>query len=172
MSRSNNSNNKDFSRYLSNLDDELEDLLKSHRERINARIQLSNEDRIELMTSVKEWMRKNHLSRKICSDVHDELNNVIQNLPSKQIKLRNGLAKSALIRDYYDTSTLIDYSCLSRITANLVRCGIEPIEAVHISATLGLHPERIPQEIPLIENIHKVTKILEAKKRELELTND
>ncbi len=152
-------------------DDDFEKLLAAHDERRTARHKLKDEDRVELMNAVKEWQKKNKASRRIYAQVHDELNKVVQSLTAQQIKRRNGLVKSALIRDYYDTNPLIDYGSLSRVAANLIRCGIDPVEAIHLAAALYFSPDRVSQEIPLIENIHKVTKILEAKKQERELNS-
>lgn len=152
-------------------DDELEELWISHQERVTARIRLKDKDRVELMNAVKKWQIKQKYSRKIYSEVHDELNKVIQSLTSQEIKRRNGLVKSALIRDYYDTEPLIDYSSLSRVAANLIRCDIHPIEAINLAAVLYFSPERNPQEVPLKENIYKITKLLEAKRQQRKLNN-
>ncbi|MEA5499542.1 hypothetical protein [Limnoraphis robusta] len=150
-------------------DSELENFWISHQERVTARTRLKDKDRVELMNAVKEWQIKKKCSRKIYAQVHDELNKVVQSLTSQEIKRRNGLVKSALIRDYYDTEPLIDYGSLSRVATNLIRCDIHPIEAINLAAALYFSPERIPQEVPLIENIHKVTKLLEAKRQERQL---
>lgn len=151
------------------LDDEFEKLLAAHSERMTARERLKNEDRVKLMNAVGKWQTNHKTSRKIYSQVHDELNKVIQSLTSREIKRRNGLAKSALIRDYYDTHPLIDYSSLSRVATNLIHSGIDPVEAIHLAAALYFPPERISNEIPLIENVYKVAKILKAKKQKRQL---
>lgn len=145
--------------------EEFDQLLESHEQRVTARNILKDELRPELMEAVKEWQKANHASRKIYWQTHDALNEVIQGLKSRQIKANNNLPKSALIRDYYDTRPLIDYASLSRPAANLIRCGIHPLEAVKLAASLCLSTAHNPEPIPLIENIHKVSKLLEDKKQ-------
>lgn len=149
--------------------DDFERLLQYYEQRSTARNILKNELRPELMEAVKEWQIKNGASRKIYWETHDALNECIQGVKSKQIKEQNGLPKSALIRDHYDTRPLIDYAAISRFAANVIKCGIHPIEAVKLACGFYFPPDYTPEAVPLIENIHRVARLLEAKKKEQEL---
>lgn len=121
------------------------------------------------MNAVSEWREANRANKLIYPRTHDELNKVIQKLTSKEIKEQNGLPKSALIRDYYDVQPLIDYGSVSRVATTLIRSGMHPLEAVQLAGALYLSPEYTPETIPLVENIHKVTKLLQSKKQEREI---
>lgn len=149
--------------------DDFERLLQSHEQRVTARNILKDELRPELMEAVKEWQIKNHASRKIYWETHDAMNECIQGIKSRQIREQNGLPKNALIRDHYDTRPLIDYAAISRFAANVIRCGIHPVEAVKLACGFYFPPDYTPEAVPLIENIKRVAKLLQAKKHEQEL---
>lgn len=150
-----------------------EQLLESYEQRSTARTILKDELRPELMAAVKEWQQANGTNRLIYSQTHDALNECIQGLKSKQIKELNNLPGSALIRDFYDTRPLIDYAAISRFAANLIRFNnMHPVDAVRLACDFYFPPEYTPEPVPFIENIHKVGKLLQAKKRERQLTSD
>ena len=152
--------------------EEFEQILEFHEQRSTARNILKNELRPELMAAVKDWQQANRASRKIYWQTHDALNECIQGIKSQQIKEQNHLTKSALIRDYYDTRPLIDYAAISRFAANLIRSGnMHPVEAVKLACTFYFPPDYTSKPVPLIENIHKVDKLLQAKKQERELAS-
>ena len=149
--------------------EQFQQLLESHEQRVAARNVLKNKIRLELMNVVGEWRKANCSNLLIHPDTHNELNKVIQGLTSKEIKQQNGLPKNALIRDFYDTQPLFDYGGVSRVATTLIRCGMHPLEAVKLAGALFLSPEHTPEAIPLVENIHKVTKLLESSKQERNL---
>lgn len=155
--------------------EDFEQILESHEQRSTARNILKNELRPDLMAAVKKWQQNNRASRKIYWQTHDALNEYIQGIKSQQIKEQNHLSKTknTLIRDYYDTRPLIDYAAISRFAANLIRSGnMHPVEAVKLACTFYFPPEHTPEPVPIIENIYKVGKLLEGKKRERELTSE
>ncbi|MBD2042227.1 hypothetical protein [Microcoleus sp. FACHB-672] len=148
---------------------EFEQLREIHEQRLTARNILKDELRPELMAAVKEWQVANRASRKIYSQTHDALNECIQGLKSREIKESNNLPDKALIRDYYDTRPLIDYGAISRFAGNLIRfSNIHPVEAVKLTCACYFPPSYAVKPLHLVENIHKVSKILQAKHQEME----
>lgn len=149
--------------------EEFEQLRKNHEQRLTARNILKDELRPELMDAVKEWQQAHRASRHIYSQTHDALNKCIQGLKSRQIKESNNLPERALIRDYYDTRPLIDYVAISRFAANLIRySNTHPVEAVELACAFYFPPNYTVKPVPLVENIHKVSKLLQARQQEME----
>lgn len=150
--------------------EEFEQLRVTHEQRLTARNILKDELRPELMGAVKEWQQAHRASRKIYSQTHDALNECIQGLKSRQIKESNNLPGRAFIRDYYDTRPLIDYAAISRFAANLIRSSnFHPVEAVKLACVFYFPPSYTVKPVPLTENIHKVSKLLQARQQEMEL---
>lgn len=155
--------------YSGSQSDNFEQELEVHKGRYSVRQILRFEDDPELRDAICGWRDKHRASRKIFSDTYDTMNTLLQGLKSREIKTNNNLPKSALIRDYYDTRPLMDYSAITRLTTNQIRChDVHPVEAVKI--VFGwLYPEHNPQPAPLKENVYKAEKRLqsEAKQRRL-----
>ncbi|MEH2382786.1 MAG: hypothetical protein V7K27_28525 [Nostoc sp.] len=159
--------------YLQCNDEQFRKLLQEHEQRVKTRNLLKDKIRCDLMRAVNEWREVHRQSRAIFSDTHDEINKMLQGLSSKEIKLKNSLPKHVLIRDFYDTQPLNDYSAISRVTTTLIKCGIYPLESVRLASALYLSPEHIAEAIPLMDNIRKVGKFLaEQKSKRLNETID
>jgi hypothetical protein len=148
--------------------DTFEQDFDAHKGRYSVRQILRFEDNPELKSAIHEYQREHRLSRKVFSDTYDEMNKLLQGIKSRDIKQNNNLSKSALIRDYYDTRPLMDYSAITRLTTNQIRKNVHPVEAVKLVFS-WLYPDYVPQPIPLIENVNKADRRLkaEAKRRRL-----
>jgi hypothetical protein len=157
--------------YKRSKSDEFELEFAAHNERLTVREILKKELHPELISAVQQWQRKHHASRKIYSDTLEAMNLMIQGIKSREIKTNNNLPKSASIRDYFETRPLIDYSALNRLVANLIRDrDMHPVEAVHEASLLYLSTKYVPQPVPIVENVYKAEKRLQAKKKNRELS--
>lgn len=142
-----------------------------HKQRLNTRIALKDVFRVELMDAIRDWRKAHKASRKVFSEAQDVVNKRLQGLKSRQIKDRNGLAKSALIRDYFDAEPLIDYSAINRLAANLIITkDMHPAKAVSIACDMYIKPGYTPAPVPLLENVHKADKRLAAEKRKRDIS--
>lgn len=127
------------------------------QQRHDIRVYLKDFLRPELMNAVVEYAAKNKLSPiKLCSQVHDTINERIQGLKSKQIKELNGLPLGDLIRDYFDASPLVTYSAINKLAKNRIEDSqVEPIQAVHEACDWFLGKAYEPKPIPIGENLYK-----------------
>lgn len=127
------------------------------QQRHDIRVYLKDFLRPELMNAVVEYAVKNKLSPiKLCSQVHDTINERIQGLKSKQITELHGLPLGDLIRDYFDASPLVTYSAINKLAKNAIEDSqIEPIQAVHEACDRFLGKAYEPKPIPIAENLHK-----------------
>jgi hypothetical protein len=121
------------------------------------RVYLKDFLRPELMNAVVEYAVKNKLSPiKLCSQVHDTINERIQGLKSKQITELHGLPLGDLIRDYFDASPLVTYSAINKLAKNAIEdFQIEPIRAVHEACDRFLGKAYEPKPVPIAENLYK-----------------
>ncbi len=150
--------------------DNFQQVWATHKVRLNVRDNLKHELDPELKSAIELYRKAHGLSRKIYSETYDAMNQVIQGLKSREIKKNNNLAKSAAIRDYFDTRPLFDYSGLSRLAANFIRDrDIHPVKAVCEAAELFLPKSHEPQPVPIVENVYKADRRLQAEKRQREL---
>lgn len=161
---------KSSDRSSSTVKDNFELEFEAHRVRLSVREILRLEDYPELKSAITEYGQKYHcLCPKLFSDTHDAMNKLLQGLKAREIREQNKLSRSVSLRDHYETRPLMDYSALSRLTANQIRYHQKhPVEAVRIAFELLL-PKHIPQSVPIIENVHRADKRLRdvAKQRKL-----
>jgi DNA-binding transcriptional regulator YiaG len=154
----------------SSVEDNFELEFEKHRVRFSVRQILKLDDYPELRSAIKEYGQKhNCLCRKLFSETHDAMNKLLQGLKASEIRQHNNLSRSVSLRDHYDTRPLIDYSTISRLTANQIRDEDKhPVEAVHIAFKLLL-PRHIPQPLPIIENVNKADMRLRKVARQKQL---
>lgn len=157
-------------RSSSSVGDNFELEFEAHRVRLSVREILRLEEYPELQLAIKEYGQRHHcLCPKLFSDTHDAMNKLLQGLKAREIRKQNKLSRSVSLRDHYDTRPLMDYSALSRLTANQIRYQDKhPVEAVRIAFELLL-PKHTPQPLPIIENVYTADKRLRnvAKQRRL-----
>jgi hypothetical protein len=137
------------------------------KQRYDIRIELKDILRPELMNSVVRWAVANGKSpRKLCSNVHDLMNERIQGAKSKQIQLLGGLPLGALIRDYFGASPLVTYSAINKLAKNAIEDrGLEPIQAVNEACDHYLGKAYEPKLIGLEENLYvKGNRLMQARK--------
>ncbi|MGV0101917.1 hypothetical protein NSTCB13_00403 [Nostoc sp. DSM 114160] len=134
---------------------------EAHRVRLSVREILRLEEYPELKSAIAEYGQKHHcLCPKLFSDTHDAMNKLLQGLKAREIREQNKLSQNVSLRDHYDTRPLMDYSAISRLTANQIRYQEKyPVEAVRIAFELLL-PKHIPQSVPIIENVYRADKRL------------
>jgi hypothetical protein len=110
---------------------------EEYNERFAVRMDLKDTKRKLFASAIAQWQRKQgiyktELGAKSFKNAHDQMNLRIQDLRSRQIKESNNLPHSALIRDYFDVSVIVDYSSISQLSTNFLRSGIakDPVEAI------------------------------------------
>lgn len=156
--------------YNSSSYDNFNQVWDTHKKRLIVREDQKHYYDPELKSAIEMYRKEHGLSLKIYSETYDAMNQVIQGLKSREIKNNNKLAKSASIRDYFDTPPLFNYSGLSRLAANFIRdWDIPPVEAVYKAGELFLPKSHQPQPVPIIENVYKADRRLQAEKRQREL---
>ncbi|MEH1908324.1 hypothetical protein [Nostoc sp.] len=150
---------KSSDRSSSTVEDNFELEFETHRVRLSVREILRFEEYPELKSAIREYGQKHHcVCPKLFSDTHDAMNKLLQGLKAREIREQNKLSRSVSLRDHYDTRPLMDYSALSRLTANQIRYHQkQPVEAVRIAFELLL-PKHIPQSVPIIENVYTADK--------------
>lgn len=154
----------------SSVEDNFELEFEAHKVRLSVREILRLEEYPELQLAIKEYGQKHHcLCPKLFSDTHDAMNKLLQGLKAREIREQNKLSRSVSLRDHYDTRPLMDYSALSRLTANQIRYQDKhPVDAVRIAFELLL-PKHVPQPVPIIKNVYTADKLFRkvAKQRRL-----
>lgn len=147
-------------------DEAFDAIFVRHKQRFDIRLALKDIFRVELMDAIKQWRERHRASRKVFWEAQDAANTRLQGLKSRQIKVDNGLPKSALIRDYYEAEPLIDYSAINRLAANLINGqDMHPVDAVNYACDLYLKPGFHPKLLPMVENVYKADRRLEASKK-------
>lgn len=128
--------------------------------------------RPELMDSVVKYAEQNGISPiKLCSQVHDTMNERIQGLKSKEIKANNQLTINDLIRDYFEAQPLVTYAAINKLAKNSIDdSGIEPIKAVNIACDAFLGAAYEPSPVKIVENIHKQGKRIKQAKKQKQLS--
>lgn len=140
--------------------------------RFATRMDLKKDKYPQLTSAIASWLRIQGLyhtkkGRAWFPRAHDQMNIRIQNITSKEFKTRNNLSKGVLIRDYFDVSVIIDYSSITQLAANFLKCGAgNPVEAVDLACDIYLPESYVPSPTELKENINKVAQqIAEMKKK-------
>lgn len=110
------------------------------RQRHDTRVYLKDFLRPELMDAVVAYALKNHLSPiKLCALVHDTINERVQGMKSKEIKLLNGLPLGKLIRDFFEAFPLLTYAAINKSAKNQIEDKkVEPIQAIHNACDMYL----------------------------------
>jgi len=154
----------------SSVEDNFELEVEAHRVRLSIRQILRLDDYPELQLAIKEYGQEHHcLCWKLFSDTNDAMNKLLQGLKAREIREKNNLSRSVSLRDHYDTRPLMDYSALSRLTANQIRYHDKhPVDAVRIAFELLL-PKHIPHPVPIIENVYTADKRLRKVARQRRL---
>ena len=126
------------------------------QQRYDIRIELKDVVRPELMNAVVRWAQASKVSPpKLCSEVHDTMNERIQGAKAEQIRLMGGLPMAVLIRDYFEASPLVDYVAINKLAKNAIQDrGMEPISAVHEACDFYLGKTYVPKLVPISENIY------------------
>lgn len=137
------------------------------QERYDIRIELKDTLRTELMGAVSAYAKINGLNPiKLCSRVHDTMNECIQGAKSRDIIAFNGLPLADLIRDYFDTKPLHIYAAINRIAINkILDSNIHPIEAVHHACDVYLGSRYVPKIVNKVENIHSLGRKLQQARK-------
>lgn len=139
-----------------------------HQQRYDIRIYLKDVLRPELMNLVIRWAEDHGQSPiTVCSDVHDEMNLVIQGAKAQQIAEQGGIPLGQLLRDRYDTVPLLNYSGINKVLINAIRDeGMNPIDAVREAGRRYLGQDYQPELVPIVEPLHQERRRLkEARKR-------
>jgi phage anti-repressor protein len=141
-------------------------------QRYDIRIDLKDRLRPELMNRVARWAMANSKNpQKICSEVHDAMNERIQWLKSQAIKRCTGLSVGKLIRDYFGTEPLTVYAAINKLTINFIDDeSLPPLTALHKACDVYLSRSYSPKLLSLDENLYSQGKRLKVarKARELE----
>lgn len=126
------------------------------KQRYDIRIELKDVLRPELMNSVVRWAQSNGASpKKLCSEVHDTMNERVQGAKAQQIRLLGQLPLAALIRDHFDASALVLYSAINKLTKNSIEDReMDPVSAVHDACDLYLGKAYVPSLAPIVENVY------------------
>ncbi|MBD0362294.1 MAG: KilA-N domain-containing protein [Coleofasciculus sp. C3-bin4] len=126
------------------------------RQRYDIRIELKDVLRPELMNAVVRWAQAAGANpQKLCSEVHDTMNERIQGAKSHEIRVLGGLPMAVLIRDYFDAAPLVGYAAINKLATNAIQDrGMEPIAAVHQACDYYLGKAYVPKLVPLSENIY------------------
>lgn len=126
------------------------------QQRYDIRINLKDVLRPELMNSTVAWSQEQGLSpRKLCSEVHDRMNERIQGAKSQPLKLMGGLPLASLIRDYLEAPSLVCYSAINKIANNkIVDAGMHPVQAVDEACDVYLGKAYVPKPATISENVY------------------
>lgn len=125
-------------------------------QRHDIRIELKDTLRVELMTAVVDYAQANYLSPyRLCSEVHDVMNQRIQGYRARDIRELGGLPLGDLIRDYFDAKSLVMYSAINKLARNnILDKQQHPIEAVQNACDDYLGKQYIPKPCQIVENIN------------------
>lgn len=152
--------------------DDFETAYIRQKQRLNTRVALKDIFRVELMDAIRDWRKNHKASRKVFWEAQDAANKRLQGLKSQEIKTKNGMSKSSLIRDYFDAEPLIDYSAINRLAANLIiRQDLNPVDAVNQACDLYLKPNYQPKPVQLLENVYKADLKLEKQRKRLKFNS-
>lgn len=137
------------------------------QQRYDIRIDLKDRLRPELMSLVAKWAEDNAKSpRKVCSQVHDGMNERIQGIKSQVIKHRTGLSAGDLIRDYFGTEPLTVYAAINKLSINfIVDEKLAPLVALHKACDIYLSRSYSPKPLPIVENLYSQGKRLKVARR-------
>lgn len=150
------------------IDVDIEQEFMLWQQRYDIRIYLKEFLRPELMNAVVRWARQNGKSPiKLCSDVHDLMNQRIQGAKAKQLRLMNGLPLGVLMRDYFGASPLLCYSAINKLAKNAIDDRtLEPLQAVNEACDHFLGKAYEPKPVQMLENVHtQGQRLKEAKAR-------
>jgi hypothetical protein len=138
---------------------------EEYNERFALRMDLKDTKRRLFASAIAQWQRKQGIYKteegaKSFKNAHDQMNLRIQDLRSRQIKKSNNLPPSALIRDYFDVSAIVDYSSISQLSANFLRSDIakDPVEAVNMACDCYLPDDYTAKPCKLVEDINKINR--------------
>ena len=162
-----------FASVNSSPDSDIDQELIAWTQRRDIRVYLKDFLRPELMRSVVKYALKNNLSpRKLCASVHDQINQRIQGLKSKQIKALNGLPLGELIRDYFDAPPLVTYSAINKLAKNAIDDKeVDPITAVNQACDSFLGVAYVPKPVKFCPNLYSEGKRLKSARRKKSVAN-
>lgn len=147
---------------------------EEYNQRFSLRVDLKDIKRKMLVKAIAHWQHKQKIygskdGTKYFKAAHDRINLGLQNLSSQEIKSANNLPKSALIRDYFDSDVLINYSSISQIASNFLSdsTASNPVEAIDMAFACFLPKTYVAQPCQLVENINKVRQKLSKVKAQV-----
>lgn len=136
-----------------------------YNERFVLRMDLKDTKRRLFTSAIAQWQQQKGIYKtkegaKSFKKAHDQMNLRIQDLRSRQIKKSNNLPSSALIRDFFDVSAIVDYSSISQLSSNFLRNGIakDPVEAVNMACDCYLPDNYTAKPCKLVEDINKISR--------------
>ena len=139
---------------------------EEYNERFALRIDLKKVKYKMFSSAIAQWQGKAGIYKtaegaKLFKDAHDRINLRLQDLRSREIKEANKLPKSALIRDYFDSSVVVDYSSISQLSANFLKNGIarNPVEAVDMACDCYLPTDYAARPCKLVGDINKISQL-------------
>jgi hypothetical protein len=146
---------------------DIDEEYKLWQQRYDIRILIKDSLRPELMRSVVQYAETHGISpRKLASSVHDAMNERIQGMKSKEIRLFNGLPLGVLIRDYFGASPLVDYAAINKLAKNAIEDrDIEPVQAIYEACDNYLGLTYKPKPVSVLENVNLQGRRLKAVKQ-------
>jgi KilA-N domain len=158
--------------YRNPIQEDIDQEYVAWQQRHDIRVYLKDILRPELMNEVRDYAIAHKLNPiKLCSEVHDTMNERIQGARSQALKAMGGLPLASLLRDYFATPPLHGYSTITQLVkVAIVDHGVEPIQAVHDACDSFFGKSYSPKPVPIVENLYKQGRRLRAAKRVKQLS--
>jgi hypothetical protein len=145
---------------------------EEYNQRFATRMNLRKVKFPQFVSAIAVWEREQgiygtEVGKKWFRSAHDHMNVRLQSLKSHEIKAINGLPPHALIRDHFDVPVMIDYSSITQLAANFLRCGAQdPVEAVDLACDIYLPEGYVASPATIKENIYRVAIRLASLKQQ------
>jgi hypothetical protein len=137
------------------------------QQRYDVRILVKDSLRPELMRLVIQYAENHGISpRVLASSVHDAMNERIQGMKAKDIRVLGGLPLGVLLRDHFGASPLVDYAAINKLAKNAIEDrDTEPVQAVYEACDRYLGKGYEPRPVAILENVHKQGRRLKLAKQ-------
>ena len=137
------------------------------QQRYDIRILVKDSLRPELMRLVIQYAEKHGISpRTLASKVHDAMNERIQGVKAKELRVLGGLPLGVLLRDHFGASPLVDYAAINKLAKNAIEDrDIEPVQAVYEACDHYLGKSYEPRPVAIQEDVHKQGRRLKFAKQ-------
>lgn len=124
--------------------------------RFFTRQHLKDELRPSLMNVVKEYAKRHQMNpRRLCAEVHDQMNMSLQGISAKEFRRLNDLSATCYIRDYFSLDLLRYYSSLNELVEELVEeQDLHPVDAIKRVCERILPRRFQPRPQPLMSEIN------------------